>query len=333
MSASSYPKAGAAVNAPRPAAKTSRETATFTPYFWEAYNAVVQPHRFDWYLIERWLPTLGPDGFTVVKALRSLCYFNPKDGALRDECQLTVDELAAKCGMTRPTLYRVLEKNEALKNFVQRLPDAVFVEGRTRRLPPRFRVCMDTPVHPDDMEEYDRLRGRNEMDRAQSEEEKRKSQIEIYEKRKSQIEGRKSQNGERKSQNEISYNVNSLPSESLLIDSLHGEAVPEPPINPQGDEEQTPSAAEPAATLDPLAATWNVALGHLAEIVNKPTLETHLKALRVVSISEGGATVLAAPNKFTHGWVTARHQSDIEAALKEALGSPPASVQIIVEGK
>ncbi len=72
-----------------PAAKSlarglPRSVATFEFYYSEPYNAVTQPHRFDWYLITRWLPELGPDGFAIVKVLRSLCYWNPKDGSLRD---------------------------------------------------------------------------------------------------------------------------------------------------------------------------------------------------------------------------------------------------------
>ena len=34
-------------------ASASRPTVTLEPYFWEAYNAVVQPERRDWYLIRR----------------------------------------------------------------------------------------------------------------------------------------------------------------------------------------------------------------------------------------------------------------------------------------
>ena len=324
--------------APRP-----RETATFEPYFWEAYNQIARPDRFDWYLINRWLPDLGPEGFAVLKALRNQCYFNPREGTLRDSCQITVDELAEMTGMKRTSLYRVLEQNEALAQFVQKQAEALHVEGRTRRLPPRWRVSMDNPIHPKDREDYELLRAGKEIDRATVEEEKRKSQIEIYEKRKSQLgtsderksqnEGRKSQNSERKSQSGILIEGSSLLSEGSTKDSLP--PSPEiPPINPPGG-----SNAGDTETFDPLQATWNVALSFLAEIVNAPTLNAHLKPMRLASVTDtehdsvvSAEAVLIAPTAFAKTWIEGHNRDAVEAALTEALGRP-VSVRITTGGK
>jgi hypothetical protein len=305
----------------------ARATATFESYFWEAYNELVQPHRFDWYLVTRWLPDLGPEAFALLKALRHLCYFNPKDGALRDTCQITVDELAVMVGMKRATVYRVLEGNGALKAFVQKQPEALFVEGRTRRLPPRFRVCMDTPIHPADLEDYEALRVKKEHERAHDSAAqnaaKRKSQFEIYEQRKSQLAGRKSQDGDRKSQAEISFpTVISLPSES--IPSGYIPASPEPPshncVPPEGDQRR---ASAPEAEPDcPLAALWHRALDLLACRVNKPTLEAHLRPLVLASVGDDGTALLLAPHAATRDWIEKRHLSAVAEALTEALDRP-----------
>jgi transcriptional regulator with XRE-family HTH domain len=321
-----------------PAQPTNRATATFVPYFWEAYSQIARPDRFDWYLVTRWLPDLGPEAFTLVKVLRAECYFNPREGKLRDECQLTVDELAEKTGIKRSSLYRLLEGNEALRQFVQRLPEVIHVEGRTRRLPPRWRVCMDNPIHPTDMEEYELLRATRERDRAGAQAtdqaEKRKSQVEIYEQRKSQRGERKSQNGERKSQPGISNKELSLPSGGFTKDSLRvADAAAVPPINPPGGEETPSAGPDQAKTLAPLSAAWDVALALLAGQVNKPTLETHLRLARLVSLSAAGDVVIEARSHFSREWIDGRHRAAVEAALAEALGTPLASLRILAGGK
>ncbi len=318
--------------------RPARETATFEPYFWEAYNQIARPDRFDWYLITRWLSELGAEGFTVLKALRNLCYFNPKEGTLRDTCQLTVDELAEMTGIKRSSLYRTLDGNAALAQFVQKQPEVIHVEGRTRRLPPRWRVSMDNPIHPLDMENYDLLRVGKEIDRAEAEEEKRKSQIEIYEKRKSQLgicSGRKSQDDERKSQNEerksqdgISLKEVSLPSGLFTKDSLPSSPGISPINPPRGNGEKE---SDTSAEYDPLQAVWNVALSHLSEIVNAPTMKAHLQPMRLVSVDDSEA-VLLAPSAFAKTWIEGHNKEAVEAALGEALGRP-VTVRITTGGK
>ncbi len=148
---SSYPKKAPVVK--------PRDTATFEPYYWEAYNQIVHPNRFDWYLITRWLPELGPEGFAILKVLRNLCFHNPKEGILRNECDIAMNELAISAGMTERTLYRHLKENKALGQFIRRQARYVVpTEGAPHRASNRFMVCMDAPIHPDDMEQYEELR-------------------------------------------------------------------------------------------------------------------------------------------------------------------------------
>ena len=154
-------------SSPLPASPRSqpRNTVTFTPYFWEAYNEIVEPRRFDNYLITKWLPDLGPLGFTILKTLRNRCYFHPGTGTVRNEIDVKMKELAAAVRVDRATLFRELDRNTALAQFIQRQAMFDTVGGRPQQVASRFTVCMDDPIHPDDMERYEELRAEKEMQR------------------------------------------------------------------------------------------------------------------------------------------------------------------------
>jgi hypothetical protein len=144
-----------------------RSTATFEAYYWEAYNQIVEPRRWDHYLLRRWLPTLGPLGFTLVKVLRDRCYFNPDTGVLRDTCEIAMDELAHLVGVSRATLFREMGRNVALGCFVRRVEQYQMVNGRPQQTKNLYQVCMDDPVHPEDRERYEALRLQKEAEREQ----------------------------------------------------------------------------------------------------------------------------------------------------------------------
>jgi hypothetical protein len=83
------------------------------------------------YLLERWLPLLGPDKYTLVCVLRNLCYQNPATGELVTEFSLDLAELAAKIGKSRATVCRLLQRN-AEGVIVEAQPD-----GSPRSKPPQ----------------------------------------------------------------------------------------------------------------------------------------------------------------------------------------------------
>lgn len=76
-------------------------------FFYDARRALTAGD----YLLRKWLPILGPDLFTLIKVLRSMCYFNRETGELRDQCWPTYETLAAKCGVTRATIGRWLKRD------------------------------------------------------------------------------------------------------------------------------------------------------------------------------------------------------------------------------
>jgi chromosomal replication initiation ATPase DnaA len=68
-----------------------------------------------------------------------------------------------------------------------------------------------------------------------------------------------------------------------------------------------------------LAVAWQEALLLLAEQVNKPTFEAHLKTLRPVSLSDSGEVHLQVQSDFTRSWIEKRYLQDVEQALSAAL--------------
>lgn len=335
---------------------SSRDTATLTAYFWEAYNEIVQPSRINAYLIDKWLPELGPVGFALVQAFRRRCYHNPKTGETRNEIEVDIAVIAKAIGVSGTTVHRELHRNEALKHFVKVQPQyEVQSPGKApKRYMPAFLIAMDDPIHASDMERYDALRAQKEAERAKADDER----VKVSQGSKFRTKGAaapaaaeiaptapKLQNeikGDAKLQNappklhiappKLQFETDApyiSSSPSSLLNSLHSEdAVPDPPINsPKGEKKES------GEWFNPLIATWNVALGLLAETINAPTMNTHLKLLRLVSISDAGEVVLSARSQFTQEWVKQRHLESVQAALGEAMGTACSSVQIVVETK
>ncbi len=346
--------------------KLSRQTATFEPYYWEAYNEIVKPSRFDWYLVTRWLPDLGALGFSIVKALRMRCYHNPKTGITRNQLEIDMKELAASVGVSMATLYRELERNEPLQQFVQVQHQYVPTDSgkAPKRFKPEFTICMDDPIHSSDRQHYEQLRADKEAQRIAAEQgtlsppsrfrvkaepgrEKRAvepysqnenkgvlpySQNENYGGTNSHFEngrgGTNSQFEKPDSQieNDAPY-ISPIPFGDLFTKENSYTPLATPlshKCDPPEGEESGPEGAEPSPEsedYDPLVVLWRVALSLLENRVSLPTLQAHLKTLRLGTV-EAGEAIMIAPSAFTREWIDKRHRADIEQALSEAAGQP-----------
>jgi hypothetical protein len=139
---------------PKKEPPASRPPATFEAYDPEAYGVIVHPNRFDWYLTTRWLPDLGNEAYIVVKVLRNELYYNPAKRALRDECEMSMAELATRCNLSRTKLFALFKDNWALNKFVERQAQIKIKGDRPHRDVNAFRVCMTDPIHPDDEPAY-----------------------------------------------------------------------------------------------------------------------------------------------------------------------------------
>ncbi len=324
---------------------TPRETATFEAYYWEAYNEIVHPSRFDWYLVTRWLPDIGALGFAILKTLRARCYHNPKNGVTRNQIEVDLKELAGAVGMSVATLYRELERNEPLKQFVQLQHQYVQEDSSGKRPPRRFKpeltVCMDDPIHPADRERYEQLRAENEARRSTAETEGGggpkfrtrpysqienkgdfpKSQFENTGFPKSQIENRGDGS---KSQIE---NRGPLPNSQFETEASLLVSIPSDTFT-KGNVSNTPPAGTPSHKCDPqgddpdpLAQTWASVLTLLTETVSAPTLHTHLSALRLIALTDTEITI-ETPSHFTREWLEKRYLPTLEEAFTAVLGAP-----------
>ena len=368
---SSYPNksrgANAPVVSPAPAPSRARGTATFVPYYWEAYNEIVKPHRFNHYLITRWLPDLGRTGFAIVLVLRDRCYYDRHTGALRNKVEIKMDELAKAVDVGRTTLFREFERNEVLKRFVTYEPRFDTVGGHPQQVENLFTISMDDPIHPDDLDKYEELRALKEIERMTPPvptppgKKRRRMpddipQIPEYQNGtlekagQSRAENRGYQNGTlgtdgpgREYRFETPdamhlYNQNGTPDATHLpsqnctaidkfpsgglytsLNTLPGAAAP--PINsPQGEAE---SVAECLRAWEAVQSTWDVALTAIQSKVNKPTFESHMRALRPLGFegtSETETFVLLVASAFNREWVEKRYTGTITTAVSDACG-------------
>jgi hypothetical protein len=327
-----------------------RSTATFVPYYWEAYNEIVEPRRFDHYLIRKWGPVLGPLGFLLVKVLRDRCYHNPQTGVLRDECEVDLTDLAAAVGVSRATLVRELARNEALAHFIRRVRQFRMVDGRPQKDANAYQVCMDDPIHPSDLARYDDLRAMKELERQASAAHGG-----------TRVKGKESYTAQSEP-NANSYTAQSEPSnisaqsepsdtkclsaqseptsDYLPPDSLTKESLtPAGPANapqpnglpPGGKAEGEPEGEEGKAAPPELLKAWSVALASLEAEMTKPTFHAHVKTLQPLDLTgangtdgtngaDGTEAILLVPSAFTREWLEKRHAGTIAAALSEALG-------------
>lgn len=139
-----------------PPKKTSArsESAFVSPFYHEAKNEITRPNHFvgcSRYLVEKWLPRLGPLGFSLVLHLRSLGYYNPATGELRDAIQINQNDLGRVLGVSLDTLQREMKRNPALGAFVR--VEKFYQRNQTghlQRLDSVYYIAMDDPLIPED---------------------------------------------------------------------------------------------------------------------------------------------------------------------------------------
>jgi hypothetical protein len=127
-----------------------------TPGYRSAVNSVTEPDKFvacSRYLVEKWLPDLGPNGFAILCFLRRECFYNRKTGELRNEVnKVTMPGIAKGCKLSVSTVRRELQENKFLGKFVSVRRDYVpdGNRGGVRKDKNSYTVLMDDLVHPSD---------------------------------------------------------------------------------------------------------------------------------------------------------------------------------------
>ena len=160
---SELPKEQEPENEPEsPIVKSSkRETSPRKMMLQRAYGnrraAVVQPERgmfLTLYYFNNWLPLLGHSAATIILAARSMCYWNPLTGELRNTVETDMAELAHRAAVSVRTVKDVLAQDLVQRYFLRYIVRRMMTPNGVRTAGITLQVRMDDPLTPADQEEY-----------------------------------------------------------------------------------------------------------------------------------------------------------------------------------
>ena len=134
-----------------------------SPLYRRLRDSILRPHlrltesRYFW---EKWKHLLGPDATILIMEVRDRCnrsLSGDTGGAgaagntFGDGCTVSATELAAACGFSRVTLWRILQR-EDVRQFVQVEHNYVYDRriGKRRRTVSTYHVLMEDPLVPED---------------------------------------------------------------------------------------------------------------------------------------------------------------------------------------
>jgi hypothetical protein len=115
--------------------------------------SIIQPERgmfLTMYFFNNWLPLLGHSAYSAVLAARSLCYWNPMTGELRNTVETDMGDLARRASVSVRTIKDVLN-NELIKRYFLRYKvRRVMTPNGVRTAGIILQVRMDDPLTPED---------------------------------------------------------------------------------------------------------------------------------------------------------------------------------------
>jgi hypothetical protein len=173
-----YPDLPAAPEAPAPAEAASPEAAATLPeespipappegsqpepsrrktMLQRAYGSrrasVIQPERgmfLTLYFFNNWLPLLGHSAATVILAARSMCYWNPMTGELRNTVETEMGEIARRAAVSVRTVKDVLAGELVQSYFLRYKVRRMMTPNGVRTAGIVLQVRMDDPLTPED---------------------------------------------------------------------------------------------------------------------------------------------------------------------------------------
>jgi hypothetical protein len=116
---------------------------------------LIQPERgmfVTLYFFYEWLPLLGHSAFATILAARSLCYWNPMTGELRNTIETEMSELASRAAVSVRTVKDVLTSDLVQKFFLRYRVRRVMTPNGVRTAGISLQVRMDDPLTPQDQE-------------------------------------------------------------------------------------------------------------------------------------------------------------------------------------
>lgn len=117
---------------------------------------VIQPERgmfVTLYFFQQWLPLIGHSAFTVILAARSMCYWNPKTGELRNSIETEMIEIAQRASVSVRTVKDVLNNELVRRYFLRYNVRRVMTPNGVRTAGILLQVRMDDPLTPADQAE------------------------------------------------------------------------------------------------------------------------------------------------------------------------------------
>ena len=114
---------------------------------------LIQPERgmfITGYLFSNWLPLIGHSAFAVILAARSLCYWNPMTGELRNVIETEMGELADRAAVSVRTVKEVLNSDLVQRYFLRYRVRRVMTSNGVRTAGISLQVRMDDPLTPQD---------------------------------------------------------------------------------------------------------------------------------------------------------------------------------------
>jgi hypothetical protein len=116
---------------------------------------LIQPERgmfLTLYFFYEWLPLLGHSAFATILAARSLCFWNPMTGELRNTIETEMASLAQRAAVSVRTIKDVLNDELVKQYFLRYRVRRVMTVNGVRTAGILLQVRMDDPLTPADQE-------------------------------------------------------------------------------------------------------------------------------------------------------------------------------------
>jgi hypothetical protein len=114
---------------------------------------LIQPERgmfLTGYLFSNWLPLIGHSAFAVLLAARTMCYWNPMTGELRNVVETEMGELASRAAVSVRTVKDVLNDDLVMRYFLRYRVRRIMTSNGVRTAGISLQVRMDDPLTPTD---------------------------------------------------------------------------------------------------------------------------------------------------------------------------------------
>ncbi len=115
--------------------------------------SIIQPERglfLTLYFFNNWLPLLGASTINVILAARSMCYWNPLTGELRNEIETDMTDLAKRAAVSVRTVKDILGNELVKRYFLRYRVRRMMTPNGIRTAGILLQVRMDDPLTPED---------------------------------------------------------------------------------------------------------------------------------------------------------------------------------------